>query len=170
MSRSVLAGVTLLAVAMTTSACPSDDPQEVEAVDAEGSTAAGGSEDGFCALMAEVSSDEADPGSAEWVAVYAEATAAAPDQFRSAMEAQLALLEAQQEMEASGTGDDEGDLTGNFEYMELVAATQTAAHQEAAENLAVFLLEECGIELVEPDEGAPATFTSVGRPLDAGTE
>lgn len=149
-------------------ACTSDDPEAVASAATSrtsetGETADSAAPDEFCLLMVEVNSEPTDPQSEVWLERYGRAAAIAPEQFREAMEAQLALIEAQAELPV---GPDADDLTGNFEYMELVAATKTASFRAAAEEMATYLVDECGIEFEEQDEGAPATFTSVGPPIE----
>jgi len=65
---------------------------------------------------------------------------------------------AQDELEASSGGDDT-DLTGNLDYMELVAATKTAEFQAASDRMTVILTDDCGIELEAPTVNTVAPFT-----------
>jgi hypothetical protein len=156
-------------------ACASDDPEAVQSaatsptsIDGSGSGDSA-AEDEFCHIMADLNSlrEAPETASAEWVEQYRRAAELAPEQYRDSFELQLALLDANLVLEAAGDGTQEEQDAAYEAYMERAAELRSGDLEAAAEELAVYLTDECGIELVEQDEGAPATFTSVGRPLDA---
>lgn len=164
--RSAVIGLAI-AITVVLGGCTSDET-DAGGSDATTDTRAGDDQDvvvadEFCTLMTDLNQEPPDLESADWLARYARAGEIAPEQFREALAAQLALMEAQADLP---TGPDANDLTGDLGYMELVAATQTASFRAAAEEMATYLIDECGIEFEERDEGTPATFTSIAPAVE----